>query len=132
MNVARKAGMVAALVALSAFTGGLPATVSAHHGGAIEWGQEVRGPLAGTATKFAFQFPHVYISVDVADGGGAVAKWTLVTRWTPTVLREHGWSRDSVKPGDAIAVTYLPHVEAPLIGQMISVAVNGQPLDLNF
>jgi hypothetical protein len=59
MNVARKAGMVAALVALSAFTGGLPATVSAHHGGAIEWGQEVRGPLAGTATKFAFQFPHV-------------------------------------------------------------------------
>jgi hypothetical protein len=109
----------------------LSAASSAHHGGAVEWGAEQLGPITGTATKFAFQFPHVYIAVDVAEEG-VVSPWTLVTRWTPTILREHGWSRDSVKPGDKVTVTYLPHITTPRVGSIVSIEVNGQPLDIEF
>ena len=105
--------------------------VAAHHGGDVEWADQAVGPITGTATKFAFQFPHVYFEMTVADDGGA-APWTITTRWTPTILREHGWSRDSIEAGDKITVTYLPHIEKPRIGQMVTIEVNGQPLPLSF
>ena len=126
-----KAGACAAFAGILALTG-LQTTVSAHHGGAVEWGQEELGPITGIAKKFAFQFPHVYISVDVTDASGDAADWTLVTRWTPTILRAHGWSRDSIKAGDTIKVTYLPHKESPRIGSIVSIEVNGQPLEIAF
>jgi hypothetical protein len=117
--------LVAVVLSLAAFDG------AAHHGGDVEWGDAALGPISGTATKFAFQFPHVFFEMDAAPrfGGGA---WTITTRWTPTILREHGWSRDSIKPGDTITVTYLPHVEKPRIGQMVTIEVNGQALPLSF
>jgi len=120
-----RAGAVTALCLLT----GWPA--AAHHGGDVEWGKETVGPITGTATKFSFQFPHVFFEMDVAESGG-VAPWTITTRWTPTILRDHGWTRDSIKPGDKVTVTYLPHVEKPHIGQMMTVEVNGQSLPLSF
>lgn len=106
-------------------------SATAHHGGDVEWGDAVIGPITGTATKFAFQFPHVFFDMNVGADGGT-AQWTITTRWTPTILREHGWSRDSIKPGDQVTVMYLPHVEKPRIGQMVTIEVNGQSLPLSF
>jgi hypothetical protein len=106
-------------------------SVAAHHGGDVEWADEAVGPISGTATKFAFQFPHVYFEMDVAEEGG-VAPWTITTRWTPTILRDHGWSRDSIKPGDAVTLTYLPHVDRSRVGQMVTIEVNGRSLPLSF
>ena len=131
MRMTKTAGRCAALAGAIALIGP-QTTVLAHHGGAVEWGEEELGPIAGTATKFAFQFPHVYISVDVREGSGDVAHWTLVTRWTPTILREHGWSRESIKPGDTLEVTYLPHIESPRIGSIVSIEVNGESLPVAF
>jgi hypothetical protein len=105
--------------------------LTAHHGGDVEWADAAVGPISGTATKFAFQFPHVFFEMEVADGD-ARATWTITTRWTPTILREHGWGRDSIKPGDMVTVTYLPHVEKPRIGQMQTIEVNGKSLPLSF
>jgi hypothetical protein len=105
--------------------------VTAHHGGDVEWGDKAVGPITGTATKFAFQFPHVFFEMNVEENGGAVP-WTITTRWTPTILRDHGWSRESIKPGDEVTVTYLPHLEKPRIGQMVTVEVNGRELPLAF
>ena len=109
----------------------VPADSAAHHGGAVEWGDEQLGPITGTATKFAFQFPHVYVALDVTENG-AVSPWTLVSRWTPTILREHGWSRDSIKPGDKVTVTYLPHVATERVGSIVSIEVNGRALEIAF
>ena len=103
----------------------------AHHGGDVEWADAAVGPITGTATKVTFQFPHVFFEMNVEENG-ATAAWTITTRWTPTILREHGWSRDSIKPGDKVVVTYLPHVEKPRIGQMQTIEVNGQSLPLSF
>jgi hypothetical protein len=120
------------LGAAAAAFGVLAAPVAvAHHGGDVEWGDAAVGPLTGTAKKFAFQFPHVFFEMDVAAGDG-VAAWTITTRWTPTILREHGWSRESIKAGDEVTVTYLPHVDKPHVGQMVTIEVNGQPLPLSF
>lgn len=105
--------------------------VTAHHGGDVEWRDDAVGPITGTATKFAFQFPHVFFEMDVAEDG-ATAAWTITTRWTPTILREHGWSRESIKPGDEITVTYLPHVDKARVGQMQTIEVNGTSLPLSF
>jgi Family of unknown function (DUF6152) len=105
--------------------------LAAHHGGDVEWADSPIGPITGTATKFAFQFPHVFFEMDVAADGG-VAQWTVTTRWTPTILRDHGWSRDSIKAGDKVTVMYLPHVDKPRVGQMVTIEVNGRELPLSF
>ena len=105
--------------------------VAAHHGGDVEWVNKAAGPITGTATKFAFLFPHVFFEMNVVENGTAVP-WTITTRWTPTILRAHGWTRESIKPGDEITVTYLPHVEKPHIGQMQTIEVNGTALPLAF
>jgi hypothetical protein len=109
----------------------LVAPMNAHHGGDVEWSDEGGGTLTGTATKFAFQFPHVFFEMNVGEPPNVVA-WSITTRWTPTVLREHGWSRESIKPGDAVTVTYRPHVERPHVGQMMTIEVNGTALPLSF
>jgi hypothetical protein len=106
-----------------------PAT--AHHGGDVEWQDAAVGPITGTATKFAFQFPHVFFEMNVEDNG-ATSLWTITTRWTPTILRDHGWSRESIKAGDKVTVTYLPHVDKPRIGQMQTIEINGKSLPLSF
>ena len=117
--------VVLALCALGAWP------VAAHHGGDVEWAKEAVGPITGTATKFAFLFPHVFFEMNVEESG-ATSPWTITTRWTPTILREHGWTRDSIKPDDKITVTYLPHVDKPHIGQMQTIEVNGTALPLSF
>lgn len=107
------------------------APAAGHHGGDVEWSDDVAGPLTGTATKFAFQFPHVFFEMNVGEPP-STASWSITTRWTPTVLREHGWSRDSIKPGDAVTVTYRPHVEKPRVGHMVTIEINGTALPLSF
>ena len=89
------------------------------------------GPITGSATKFAFQFPHVFFEMSVGEAAAATT-WTITTRWTPTILREHGWSRESIKPGDRVTVTYLPHVDKAHVGQMVTIEVNGAALPLSF
>lgn len=103
----------------------------AHHGGAVEWQERVAGPLTGTATDFAFRFPHVVVTLEVGEGE-SVETWSIVTRWTPTILRRAGWSRSSIEPGDRVTVTYRPHVGEPTIGHMETIEVNGETLPLEF
>lgn len=103
----------------------------AHHGGGIEYDQSTVDSVSGVATSFAFRFPHVLIELDVTDESGNVENWIMGTRWTPTILRKHGWTRNSVQPGDEITVTYSPHVESPTIGMMHTLEVNGEPLQLD-
>jgi uncharacterized Zn-finger protein len=105
--------------------------IAAHHGGDVEWAEQTVGPISGTATKFAFQFPHVFLEMTVEENGAA-QPWTITTRWTPTILRNHGWTRDAIKAGDKITVTYLPHVDKPRIGHMQTIEINGKSLPLSF
>ena len=90
---------------------------------------QTRGPITGVVTSFSFSFPHPYIQFDVKDETGTVQKWSAVMQLTPTRLRTRGWTRDSVKPGDTLTVTYSPHRTAPNVGFARRLDVNGKFLD---
>jgi hypothetical protein len=121
---------MAAIAAVMMLASVLPA--AAHHGGALDWNFEERtGPVTGVATKFGFRFPHVQIFVDVPGENGEMQKFLFTTRWTPTILRKHGWTRNSIEPGDEITVTYFNHVSNPNAGAIIRLEVNGELLETN-
>ena len=108
-----------------------PAT--AHHGGAQDWNfDKTVGPVTGVATIFGFRFPHIQIFIDLPDENGKARSFALITRWTPTILRKHGWTRNSIKPGDEITVTYFEHASNPNAGAIIRLEVNGELLETEF
>ncbi len=124
--------IVSLAVCLAALLAYWPSTgVLAHHGGGVEWQAEVIGPISGTATEFVFRFPHIVVYIDVETDAG-MQNWGITTRWTPTILRRHGWSRNSIEPGDELTFTYAPHVSDPTVGQMRTMFVNGEELPLQF
>ncbi|MGH9254445.1 MAG: DUF6152 family protein [Vicinamibacterales bacterium] len=51
--------------------------------------------------------PHVFVIWDVKDSGGSVVKWTGEFS-SPTTMISEGMGRDTFKPGDPIAVTFMP------------------------
>jgi len=118
-------------LALAAGVLAVPSTPAlAHHGGGVEYFMDqTRGPITGVVTAFSFSFPHPYIQFDVKDQAGTVQKWSAVMQLTPTRLRTRGWTRDSVKPGDTLTVTYSPHRSAPNVGFARRIEVNGKFLD---
>ena len=87
--------------------------VAAHHGGDVEWadGRSGRSRVRHRNSLSSFR---TCFSRWTLRG----QPWTITTRWTPTILRDHSWSRDSIKPGDKVTVTYRPHIEKPQVGQM--------------
>lgn len=101
--------------------------VFAHHGGASYWIMDSRvGPVTGIATKLGFTFPHVSIYLEIADEWGKVEEYMMSIRWTPTVLRKLGWNRKTIKPGDELTVTYIPHKQKATVGALVRLKVNGK------
>ena len=93
------------------------APLLAHHGGAVEFDMKrTIGPITGTVTKFAFSYPHPQVYFDVKSADGKIDHWTAFLRPTPLMLRNAGWARDSMKPGDTISVTMYPHRTTPTAG----------------
>jgi Family of unknown function (DUF6152) len=114
------------LVAVLAATG-FPA--SAHHGGAVEYdATNITGPLTGTVTRFALNYPHPAVYFDVKNSDGTVAKWAAMLRPTPAILRNHGWTRESIKPGDTITITMWTHRSVERLGNAVRITVNGMLL----
>ena len=104
--------------------------VFAHHSpAAFDRTKEVT--LVGTVKEFRWQNPHTWIEVNVPDGKGKTVLWG-VELTSPTYLVRAGWKSNTIKPGDKVTVTYLPHVEKSRIGQMVTIEVNGRELPLTF
>ena len=91
--------LVAALGLLSATI--IPA--AAHHSFAAEYDSNKPVTLKGTVTKVEWTNPHARFYVDVKDDRGAVTNWNLELA-SPNVLARNGWSRTSLKVGDAVTV----------------------------
>ncbi|HSG65537.1 MAG TPA: DUF6152 family protein, partial [Gammaproteobacteria bacterium] len=78
------------------------APVWAHHSDA---GLDVSSILAfeGTVTEYAFRNPHVYVGVETEGPGGEPVTWSL-QMGTANNLNRRGWTRDTLQPGDRVAV----------------------------
>ena len=81
-------------------------SVSAHHGNA-EYDEKRPLTMKGTVTEFMWASPHSKIFLAAKDTKGSVVHWSIETL-SPGKLARAGWTKDAVKPGDQITVTFSP------------------------
>lgn len=90
------------------------ASMLAHHGNAAYDYNHVL-TITGNVTEFVWSNPHCQIYLDVKDPKGNVVSWSVESQ-SPGILRRNGWDRDSIKPGDRIAVTLIPAKSGAPVG----------------
>jgi len=81
--------------------------LAAHHSTAMfEWGKEMPMKEA-TVDKWEWTNPHTFLYVTVKERDGKLHKWAL-EGMSPNHLIRYGWSKNAVKPGDKVNLTYYP------------------------
>lgn len=89
-------------------------SVGAHHGQAV-YDENNPIQLKGTVTSFDWINPHCFINLDVKDDKGSVVHWIAETV-NPGKLTRAGWTKDSVKAGDAVTLILTPAKNGTHIG----------------
>ena len=77
--------------------------VSAHHSFSAEFDAQKPVTLKGTVVKWEMINPHGWITMDVTGPDGNTTAWMVETS-NPNGLMRLGWTKRSLKPGDAITV----------------------------
>jgi hypothetical protein len=93
--------LVAAVAGLGLFL--LASLGTAHHSFSAQFDAEKPIKLTGTVTKVQWRNPHAWFYIDVEDDDGDVANWGLELG-SPNLLMRQGWTRSSIKGGDAVTV----------------------------
>src|SRR5580698_9814164 len=75
----------------------------AHHSFAAEYDANKPVKVTGTVTKVEWMNPHARFYVDVKDDAGKVTNWEFELG-SPNGLMRQGWTRNSMKTGDAVTV----------------------------
>ncbi|MBZ5642639.1 MAG: hypothetical protein LAO19_07765 [Acidobacteriia bacterium] len=102
--------------------------VCAHHGTAA-YDMEKSLTLKGVVISYEFINPHAEIRVAVTDDAGHTVNWLAETN-NPNRLARRGWSRNTLKPGDAITIIGNPVKSgAPDLRLTKVVLANGTELD---
>jgi hypothetical protein len=130
MNLFRMKLTLGALV-LAALVAAVP--VFAHHSFAVYDRTKVL-TLKGNVKSFQWTNPHCVIWVLVQpEGGGEPQEWSFETT-SPGVLTRGGWTRNSVKPGDRVAVDFYPLRDGSHGGGLSAVTLvdTGQKLSASF
>jgi hypothetical protein len=108
---------------------GATSPVMAHHSFAMYEPTKTL-TFKGTVKSFQWTNPHVIVWILVQpDGGGAPQEWSLETT-SPGVLTRSGWTRQSLKAGDRVSVTFSPLRDGSRGGGLNSVTLldTGQTL----
>jgi hypothetical protein len=79
----------------------------AHHSFAVFFDQEKNVTVKGTVTNYVFRNPHGLIEIDAKNDKGELEKWKVETN-APVILQRRGWTKDSLKVGDAIVLEGWP------------------------
>ena len=94
------------------------ATAAAHHSFAAEFDAAKPFKMTGTVTKVEWQNPHTFFYIDVTDAAGKVTNWAMELG-SPNGLMRNGWTRNTLKIGEQVAVTgYLARLTPPDGAQM--------------
>jgi hypothetical protein len=75
----------------------------AHHSFSAEFDADKPFNLTGSVTKIDWMNPHVWFYIDVKDAAGTVTNWGM-EMGSPNGLMRNGWTRNSMKVGDVVAV----------------------------
>jgi hypothetical protein len=95
-GIGRGAVLVLAAVLLAAGTG------RAHHAISAKFDDKRPLTLTGIVTLVDWKNPHVHVFMNVKDAKG-VLNWAAELQ-SPIELRQNGWDRDDLQPGDAVMV----------------------------
>jgi len=79
---------------------------AAHHSN-VQFDLTTMTTIEGTVTRYDFRNPHVYLYLETEEPDGSTAVWELEATSTPNMLRR-GWTPDTVKPGDHLAIDIYP------------------------
>ena len=91
----------------------------AHHSAAgIDRSQTAT--IEGTVREFRWQNPHSFMQIDVAGDGAETVTWTLEMT-APSFLIRAGWTRFTVRPGDAVTAVVRPLINGDPGGLFVSV-----------
>jgi hypothetical protein len=107
--------------------------VGAHHSFAV-YDRTKTVTIKGTVKNFQWTNPHCVVWVLVQpEGGGEPQEWSIETT-SPGVLTRGGWTRNSIKPGDRVAVEFSPLRDGSHGGGLNSVTLldTGQKLSASF
>lgn len=75
--------------------------ILAHHGEA-NYDTDKLVSVKAKVTSFEFINPHVQIALDATNDKGEVEKWTCEARSPAMLVRNGGWDKNTLKPGDVI------------------------------
>lgn len=92
------------------------------HPGNSAYDETIRVPIKGVVTEFIWTNPHSQIYLDVKDSSGKIVNWGVETN-SPGILTRAGWTRRSLKAGDAITIILCPAKN----GQPVAYAGSGDP-----
>jgi len=93
--------------------------VQAHHSVAM-FNPAKTEMLQGTVWKFEWTNPHAWIwIIPEGDSQGQQARGFECAALA--MLRRQGWSRDDIKPGDRVTITFHPYRNGDPGGMMLSV-----------
>ena len=84
----------------------LTGTASAHHSFAV-FDMSQQKTIEGTVSDFQWTNPHTWTWVDVKGADGSVTKYGF-EGMSPNFLGRRGWSKNTLKPGDHVKITYAP------------------------
>ena len=105
----------------------------AHHSFAI-YDRSKLLTLKGNVKSFQWTNPHCVVwGLVQPEGGGEPQEWSFETT-SPGVLTRGGWTRNSVKPGDRVAVEFYPLRDGSHGGGLSAVILvdTGQKLTASF
>ena len=120
------------LTILLALAVAFPRAAFPHHG-TVGYDFTKTVTLHGTATSFDWVNPHCLLHMDVKEGDGSVARWTLEMS-PPSMLSRKGWSKDSFRPGDDVTIETHPARNGIPLGissgnsYVLKAVVNGKTL----
>jgi hypothetical protein len=105
---------------LLALLGVLPAVgvpALAHHGSASYKTDKEVVLKQATVTKFLWANPHTMLLFDVKDDKGNISHWAGEAG-SPAAVRMLGWNKNSLHPGDVIAVQLYPSKFESHVGRL--------------
>ena len=116
-----------AVFALATFAGASD-IVFAHHSFASVYDRESPVALTGTVTKVEWMNPHMWFYIDVENANGVSEQWALELG-SPNSLIRRGWSRDSLKVGQAVKINGYRARNGSLTAAVSAVTLSsGEPL----